>query len=148
MSLLHEAVTRDVIGLAMRVHSVLGSGYLESVYQNALAWELRRSSHDVQCECPLRVRYGDVVVGVFCADMVVDGCVVVENKAVRAIAPAHEAQLVSYLTTTGIEVGLLLNFGAERREYRRKTRTYRPRLSRQDEQDGQDAPVHGSDSRV
>jgi GxxExxY protein len=140
----HESLTRTVIGCAIRVHRALGPGYLESVYQNALAWELRAASLPVECGRRLLVRYGDVVVGEFSADMVVGRHVLVENKAVRAIAPAHEAQLVSYLTTTGIEIGLLLNFGSDRLQFRRKTRTYRAPssgqefLNGQDFQDGQD----------
>ena len=145
MPLLHESITHDIIGCAMRVHSALGPGYLESVYRNALAWELRQTPRHVECERRLRVHYGDVVVGEFCADMVVDECIVVELKACRSIAPLHEAQLVSYLTTTGIEIGVLLNFGASRLEYRRKTRTYRAWSAGQDEQDHQnefESPQH------
>ena len=77
-------------------------------------------------------------VGDFSADMFVDHCVLVENKAVQTLAPAHEVQLMNYLTATGIEIGLLLNFGAAKLEFKRKTRTYRPKKSRQDLQDEQD----------
>jgi GxxExxY protein len=73
------------------------------------------------------VRYRGAVVGDFVADMIVGGVVLVENKGVRTLAPAHEAQLVNYLTATGIDVGLLLNFGAERLQVRRKWREYRRR---------------------
>ena len=64
--------------------------------------------------------------GEFVADMLVDGLVLVENKAVHGLLPVHEAQLINYLTATGVEVGLLFNFGAERLEFKRKTRTYKP----------------------
>jgi len=122
-----ETLTGTIIGCAMTVHKALGPGYLESVYENALAHELRKAGLAVECQQPLRVLYDGIVVGDFVADMVVDDRVVVENKAVQAIAPAHEAQLVSYLTTTGIEVGLLLNFGAASLQFKRKHRTYRGR---------------------
>lgn len=134
----HESLTRGIIGGAMRVHGVLGPGFLESVYQKALAWELCTSGFRVEREKRLVVRYRDALVGEFTADLVVDGCVLIETKAVRALARVHEVQLVNYLTATGIEVGLLLNFGADRLEFRRKTRTYRARAPRQDEQDRQD----------
>ncbi|MDQ3697213.1 MAG: GxxExxY protein [Gemmatimonadota bacterium] len=133
----HEAVTRIIIGGAMRVHNVLGPGFLESVYQKALAWELRTKGLDVESDKRLHVRYRDALVGEFAADVVVNGCVLIEVKAVRSLASAHEAQVVNYLTATGIEIGLLLNFGSERLQFRRKCRTYRPAgRARQDGQDG------------
>ena len=122
----HKALTRRVIGSAMLVHGTLRAGYLESVYRNSLAHELRQAALRVECEKRLVVRYRDLVVGEFAADMLVDSCVIVEVKAVRALTPAHEAQLVNYLTATGLDVGLLLNFGAERLQFKRKTRSYRP----------------------
>ena len=111
----------------MTVHRALGPGFLESVYQNALAHELRKSGIEVECEKKIRVMYDGIAVGEFCADMLVQGCVLIENKAVQAIIVSHEVQLVNYLTATGIEVGLLLNFGSDRLQFKRKTRTYRPR---------------------
>ena len=120
----NEPLTRQVIGCAMRVHRTLGPGYLESVYQHALAWDLRLSGLPIECERRLEVRYRDALVGEFVADMIVGGCVLVENKAVRALAPAHAAQLVNYLTTTKIDVGLLINFGAASLQFRRVTRVY------------------------
>lgn len=131
----HEELTRAIIGCAMIVHRGLGPGYLESVYQNALAWELRSARIPIECEHRIEVRYRSALVGEFVADMVIAGVVLVELKAVRALAPAHEAQLVNYLAATGIEIGLLINFGADRLAFKRKTRTYRQRLFRQDEQD-------------
>ena len=135
----HEAVTGKIIGCAMAVHRALGPGFLESVYQNALIHELRKAGLSAEAERPVQVRYDGVVVGEFVCDVLVDGTVMIENKAVQALTPAHEVQLVNYLTATGIEVGLLLNFGAQRLEIKRKTRTYRPPSRegiRQDLQDG------------
>ncbi|HKG90959.1 MAG TPA: GxxExxY protein [Gemmatimonadaceae bacterium] len=128
-----ELLTGKVIGRAMKVHGVLGPGYLESVYLNALALELNRAGLSIECEKDIQVRYEDTVVGDFRVDMLVEGFVIVEIKAVRALAPAHEAQLVNYLTATGIDIGLLLNFGAPRLEFRRKSRLYRPRSERYEE---------------
>lgn len=126
-------LTEKIIGCAMTVHRILGPGFLESVYQHALAHELRKANLEVECERKIQVTYDGVVVGDFSADMIVQGAILVENKAVQALAPAHEVQLVNYLTATGIEIGLLLNFGAERLGFKRKTRTYRPKKKGQDE---------------
>jgi len=119
-----EELTGRIIGCAMKVHRTLGNGFLESVYQNALAHELKKEGLDVECEVPLRVIYDGVVVGEFAADMLVNGKVIVENKAVQRLGSAHEVQLVNYLTATGVDVGLLLNFGAPELEFKRKYRLY------------------------
>jgi GxxExxY protein len=122
-----QELTEQIIGCAMKVHSVLGPGFLESVYAKALTHELRKVGLKVECEKPISVRYDGVVVGEFSADKLVEEKVIVEEKAVQALVSAHEVQLVNYLTATGIEIGLLLNFGAQRLEYKRKSRTYRER---------------------
>ena len=121
-----EALTAKIIGCAMRVHSALGPGYLESVYQKATAHDLRKAGLDVQREKPLAVIYDGVLVGDFLADIVVEGKVMLELKANHALAPINEVQLVNYLAASGLEIGLPLNFGAERLEFKRKTRTFRP----------------------
>ena len=109
----------------MRVHRTLGPGFLESVYEKALAHELRKAGVCFECQIPVRVFYDGVVVGDFDADMLVEGRVIVENKAVRTLVQSHEVQLVNYLTATGIEVGLILNFGTPSLQFKRKHRTYR-----------------------
>lgn len=134
----HKEQTQKIIGCAMKVHGTLGPGFLESVYQNALALELRKAGMRVECEKRIQVVYEGVVVGDFVADMLVNEQVLIENKAVQVLATAHEVQLVNYLTATGIDIGLLLNFGGARLEFKRKTRTYCPKKSGQDEQDYQD----------
>jgi GxxExxY protein len=112
----------QVIGLAMKVHSTLGPGFLESVYQNALVWELRKSGFKSEPQKPISVRYDGQVVGAFAADLLVNDSVIVEVKAIQALAKAHEVQLVNYLTATELDEGLLLNFGGERLEFRKKFR--------------------------
>ena len=131
-------LTEKIIGCAMKVHSTLGPGFLESVYPKALAHELAKAGLKVECEKPITVHYDGVAVGDFSADMLVENRVMLELKANQALATANEVQLVNYLTATGVEIGLLLNFGAERLEFKRKTRTYRPKKKGQDEQDEQD----------
>ena len=122
----YEAQTRAIIGCALTVHRELGAGYLESVYKSALALELRSAGMRVERERPLQVLYRGTIVGNFWADLLVDGHLLIEAKAVRAIVPVHEAQIVNYLTSTGLDIGLLFNFGAPRLEFRRKWRTYTP----------------------
>ena len=112
----------EVIGAAMKVHSALGPGFLESVYQNALIWELQKSRFKVDAQRPITVHYDGQVVGVFTADILVNDSLMLELKANQLVAKAHEVQLVNYLVATGIDEGLLLNFGAERLEYKRKFR--------------------------
>lgn len=123
----HEQLTQTIIGCAMKVHSTLGPGFLESVYQKALAHELRKAGLKVECEKVITVRYDGVIVGDFSADMLVEEIIMVELKANQSLVPPNEVQLVNYLTATGIEVGLLLNFGAERLEFKRKSRKYQPK---------------------
>jgi GxxExxY protein len=122
MVLEESELTEMIIGCAMRVHSALGPGFLESVYQRALEHELRKSGLRVECQLPLSVHYDGVIVGDFMADLIVEGKVMIELKANQALVVANEAQLVNYLTATRIEVGLLINFGAQRLEFKRKTR--------------------------
>lgn len=108
----------------MSVHRTLGPGFLESVSQNALVLELEKANLVCETQAPLEVRYRGQVVGSFLADIVVQGCVILELKAVITLNQAHEVQLVNYLTATGIENGLLLNFGAKSLGIKRKFRTY------------------------
>ena len=85
----------------------------------------------------IQVHCDGILVGDFIADMLVQQIVLVENKAVKALIAAHEVQLVNYLTATGIDIGLLLNFGGPRLEFKRKTRTYRPKRDGQEFDDAQ-----------
>ncbi len=118
-------LTEIVIGCALRVHRQLGPGYLEKVYENALMIELGERGIKAQQQKPISVFYHKQCVGEFVADLFVDDRLLVEIKAVQQLAIAHEVQLVNYLTATGIENGLLLNFGPSMVP-RRKFRTYRP----------------------
>lgn len=111
-----------VIGVAMHVHTALGPGYAELVYKNALVLDLIEAGFQVQIEKRLAVHYRGHNIGDYVADIVVNGILIVELKAVQKLVLAHEVQLVNYLTTTGIDEGLLLNFGAERLEFKKKYR--------------------------
>jgi GxxExxY protein len=110
------------IGLAMKAHSTLGPGFLESVYQNALIWELQKGGFKAAAQRPISVHYDGQIVGAFTADVLVNDSLIIELKAIQSLAKAHEIQLVNYLVATGIDEGLLVNFGAERLEYKNKFR--------------------------
>jgi GxxExxY protein len=117
-----------VIGLAMKVHSTLGAGFLESVYHKALAHELTKAGIQFESEKPLKVIYDEILVGDFVADLLVENGLIVELKAVQTLATAHEVQTVNYLVATGMDVGLLINFGAERLEFKKKFRLPKQKL--------------------
>ena len=123
-------LTQAIIGCAFRVHSGLGAGFVEQVYENALRIELARQGLEVEQQVAIDVRYGGEVVGSFCADLLVGGRVIVELKAARELTKAHEVQLVNYLVATGVDTGLLINFGPSV-EVKRKYRVYK-RKARQD----------------
>src|SRR5579872_2771297 len=101
-----QELTEKIIGCAMKVHSTLGPGFLESVYQMALTHELGKAGLKVECHKQIAVHYDGIVVGDFSADMLVENRVMVELKASQALVPANEVQLVNYLTAIGIEIGL------------------------------------------
>ena len=109
----YQELTRKIIRAFYNVYNALGYGFLENVYENALALELRQMSLEVVCQQPISGYYKGEVVGEYLADMVVGNCVMVELKAVRSLAPEHEAQLLNYLNATSYEVGLLFNFGPD-----------------------------------
>lgn len=118
----HERITKTVIGCAFEVINELGVGFLESVYEKALLLALQQKGLSAMSQHPIRVMFRNECVGDFYADIFVEEKVIVELKAVKAIAPEHQAQIINYLNATGIEVGLLINFGNPRLEYKRFTR--------------------------
>ena len=124
------ALTEKIIGCAMGVHRTLGPGYLESVYQNALLIELKKAAFEAVKNHRIPVYYEGEQVGDFVADVIVDNSVILELKATQEIHPTHEAQLVNYLQSTGMEIGLILNFGAASLQVKRKHKSYRPKSSR------------------
>lgn len=120
MSLSHSNITEQVIGCAYEVYNNLGSGFLEKVYENALCIELKKQGLSVDPQKEISVSYKGTQVGHYFADLVVEGLVVVELKAVDKISAIHELQLKNYLKGIDLEVGLLINFGSKveiRRKY-------------------------------
>jgi len=114
-----NAITEQIIGCAYTVSNTLGSGFLEKVYENALAHELRKSGLRVKQQHEIKVYYDGVVVGEYAADLLVESAVIVELKAVKALDDVHMAQCLNYLKATGVKVSLLLNFGTPRVEVKR-----------------------------
>jgi GxxExxY protein len=117
--LLHEGVTEQIIGAAFEVHSVLGYGFLERVYQRALQAELLRRGISAEAEHRITVLYKGINVGDYAADLFVDGKVVVELKVAAEYNSEDEAQLLNELQATGTKIGLLINFGRRKVEFRR-----------------------------
>ena len=115
----HQDLTAKIIECAYKVHNTLGFGFLEAVYQNALLIELLKTGLRAEKEKKIQVYYDSQLVGDYMADIIVEEKVILELKSVKDLHPAHSAQLVNYLKATGIEVGLLLNFG-ESVEIKRK----------------------------
>jgi GxxExxY protein len=112
-------ITEKIIGCAYLVSNNLGSGFLEKVYENALVHELRKAGLIAAQQQPIRVIYDDVEVGYFEADIVVEGLVLVELKAVRALDEVHFAQCMNYLRATGLRVCLLINFATPKIQIKR-----------------------------
>ena len=115
----HADVTERIIGAAFEVHRVLGYGFLENVYQRAIQAELHRAGLKTEIECPIKVRYKDVIVGDFRADLFVNEVVIVELKTGREYNSEDEPQLLNELKTNGAKVGLLINFGRTKAEFKR-----------------------------
>ena len=107
----YDSITRTIIGCAFRVGSKLGCGFLEKVYENALAHELKKVGLRVEQQARIDVWYDGIVVGEYVADLVVEGVVLVELKAVSALDSVHAAQCINYLAATRLPVCLLINFG-------------------------------------
>jgi len=115
----YDSLTEQVIGCAYKVGNALGHGFLEKVYENALALELRDAGCKVETQKPITVFYRGTAVGDYIADIVVDEDLIVELKAVKSIENIHFAQCQNYLKATGKKLGLIINFGGEKVEVRR-----------------------------
>ena len=121
-----ENLISEILDCANVVRKSLAPGYTEKVYENALMIELTKAGINAKQQSPIVVKYDGKVVGEFVADIFVENCIIIELKAVQNLNEAHQAQLVNYLTATGIDDGLLINFGNESKiQIRRKYRTYR-----------------------
>ena len=106
-----EKIGRKIVHSAIKVHKALGPGLLESVYQKCLAYELEKTGLTVACEVPLPVKYETVIIDAgFRIDMMIQRTVIIENKTVEKLLPIHQAQLLTYLKLTNLQLGFLLNW--------------------------------------
>tara|TARA_B100000929_G_scaffold280375_1_gene258323 strand:- start:631 stop:1023 length:393 start_codon:yes stop_codon:yes gene_type:complete len=124
MSANEKTISERVIGCAFTVSNTLGAGFLEAVYENALALELAQAGTAFERQKALDVSYKGAVVGHYIADLVIEQRLIVEIKALSSITAVHEAQLMNYLQATGISVGLILNFGTPRLGVKRIVKSY------------------------
>ena len=120
--ILFKGLSYQVVGTAMEVHRLLGSGFLEAVYQTALAHELKLLGIPFEQQKRLTVKYKDVVVGDYIADFDIDEKIIIEIKAVSNLTSSHQAQALNYLAATGYQLAILLNFGATSLQQRRVVR--------------------------
>ncbi len=121
----HEELTQKILGCAFAVSNELGIGFLESVYENSLRIALAQAGLRTQQQASLPVYFRGESVGQFFIDLVVEDIIIIELKAAKAIAPEHEMQLLNYLRGSGKPVGLLINFGNPKLEYRRYANRFR-----------------------
>jgi GxxExxY protein len=117
--ILFKELSYAIVGAAMEVHRTLGPGFLENVYQAALARELALRGISFEQLKRLTVTYKDATVGDYIADFVIDGKIIVEIKAVSTIHPEHIAQAINYLAVTGFKLAIIINFGADALQYER-----------------------------
>lgn len=120
--ILYKDLSYSIVGAAMEVHRVLGPGFLEAVYQTALAHELKSRGIGFEQLKRIPVTYKGAPVGNYEADFVVESSIILEIKAVSRLQPAHEAQAINYLTATGLRLVILLNFGTRSLEHKRLVR--------------------------
>jgi GxxExxY protein len=115
----YKELTHEILNAAFEVHNILGCGFLEKVYEKALAYELKLRGLSVETQKEKKVYYKKFDVGLYISDMVIENKIIVELKTVEAISNIHEAQLLNYLKVSGYEVGLILNFANTKLEYKR-----------------------------
>lgn len=123
--LLYKDESYAIIGAAMEVHNTLGQGFLEEVYQQALVIEFMRRDIPHISQAPLEIEYkGTTLKKKYIADFFCFDDIIIEIKAVSTILPEHEAQIINYLKASGIQLGILINFGTEKLTYKRYLNTY------------------------
>jgi len=118
----HDPLTAKVIGLAIDIHKGLGTGFIESIYHRALEIDLAEAGISFVSEAPLTVKYKGHILGTFAADLIIEGKLLVELKAVEILSFSSEVQVVNYLKASNIDVGLILNFGTAPLQIKRKYR--------------------------
>ena len=120
-----DQLITEIIECAKRIRRQLGPGFLEKVYKNAMVVELRKLKLNFETEKLIQVLYDGIAVGEYRTDIIVEGKLILELKATQDLSIANEVQLVNYLTSTQIDDGLLINFGSDKLQFKRKYRIYR-----------------------
>ena len=120
--ILYKDLSYKIIGLAMEVHTKLGYGFLEKVYENAVMILLEREEIHATQQAPIKVHFEGEIVGDYYADILVENKIILELKAIEKITDVHRAQTLNYLKATGLRLAILLNFGKERLQYERFVR--------------------------
>lgn len=121
--MLFEELTEKIIGAAFNVYNQMGFGYLEKVYENCMLIELEKiNGLDIKHQYPIKVEYKGEDVGDYVVDLLINDSIIVELKSIIHLSAIHEVQLVNYLKTTKLELGLLINFGEKKVEVKRKVR--------------------------
>ncbi len=115
----YKELSYEIMTAVFEVHNILGAGFLEKVYERALLQELTLRGLRVEAQKQIRVFYKDMDIGAYVADLVINGKILLELKAVESLSNLHKAQVLNYLKATGLKLGLLINFGKERVEYKR-----------------------------
>jgi GxxExxY protein len=118
-NIVHKELSYKIVGCAMEVHSKLGSGFLEKVYENALMVLFRKEGIAARQQTPIKVNFEGELVGEYYADILVDEKIILELKTTDKIVDIHRAQMLHYLRATGIKLGMILNFGSKSFEYER-----------------------------
>ena len=115
----HSAISETIIGCCFEIMRELGSGFLENVYKNALFIAMKQKGLNVSAEQSFEVMFRDCKGGRYIADLIVENVIIVELKCCASLLPEHKAQVINYLKASGISVGLLINFGQQKLEYKR-----------------------------
>lgn len=117
--IIYKELSYKIIGIAMEIHRELGYGYLEKVYENALLVLLKENNINAEQQKELSVNFRGYEVGKYIADIVIENKIILELKVATAIKDVHKAQVANYLKTTGLKLGIIINFGKDRLEYER-----------------------------
>ena len=117
--IIYKELSYKIVGCAMEVHTKLGYGFLEKVYENALIIELKNKNINIKKQVPIKVKYKGEIVGDYIADILVEDKIIIEIKTSEVISDAYRAQIINYVKATDIKLGILINFGSEKLEYER-----------------------------
>ncbi len=117
--ILHKDLSYKIVGLAMQIHSELGFGFLEKVYENSMMVLFRRENIIAKQQAPISVSFEGEIVGDYYADILIEDKIILELKAIEKITDAHKAQAINYLKATGLKLASIINFGKQRLEYER-----------------------------